>query len=87
VNSVRGSRQNKLGDVNVQALAPMFAPLDDAIIDVTQMLAQPVYCSGPLGIETVLIIVLVLPLASLLPSAAGLNALFSSEARKSTGLA
>lgn len=37
--------------------------------------------------EAVLIIVLVLPLASILPSAAGLNALFSSEARKSTGLA
>lgn len=39
------------------------------------------------GIEAVLIIVLVLPLAALLPTAAGLNALFSSEARKSTGLA
>ncbi|KAG0575849.1 hypothetical protein KC19_5G035100 [Ceratodon purpureus] len=39
------------------------------------------------GIEAVLIIILVLPLASILPCAAGLNALFSSEARKSTGLA
>ncbi|KAG0603647.1 hypothetical protein M758_10G110100 [Ceratodon purpureus] len=39
------------------------------------------------GIEAVLLIVLFLPLASVLPSAAGLNALFSHGSRRSAGLA
>jgi hypothetical protein len=39
------------------------------------------------GIEAVLLIVFVLPLASVLPSAAGLNTLFSHGSRKSAGLA
>jgi hypothetical protein len=39
------------------------------------------------GIEAVLVIIFFLPLASVLPSAAGLNALFSHGSRKSAGLA
>jgi hypothetical protein len=38
------------------------------------------------GVEAVLLIVLFLPLASVLPSAAGLNALFSHGSRRSAGL-
>jgi hypothetical protein len=39
------------------------------------------------GIEAVLLIVLFLPLSSVLPSAAGLNALFSHGSKRSAGLA
>lgn len=40
-----------------------------------------------IGMEAVLVIVLVLPLALIIPSAAGLNALFSHGSRRSAGLA
>lgn len=40
-----------------------------------------------IGMEAVLVIVLVLPLALIVPSAAGLNALFSHGSRRSAGLA